>query len=99
MDPKYYCDTVRSELTGLKARAYDMLRQLDKMQNREKLMTEFKEVHALVDDLNVTIDKLSSQCPTDWGTQKNDIEKKKAALLAKITWWDKEHIAGGYVGG
>jgi len=99
MDPKYYCDTVQSELTGLKARAYDIIRHLEKMPNKDKLTPQFKEVHALVDDLNVTIDHLRSECPTDFSSQRSEIEKKKTALLAKMNKWDEEHIAGGYVGG
>ena len=99
MDPQYYCDTVQSELTGLKARAYDIIRNIEKMPNKDELAPEFQEVFALVDDLNVTIGHLRSECPTDFSSQKSDIEKKKTALLAKINWWDQEHIAGGYVGG
>jgi len=99
MDPKYYCDTVQSELTGLKARAYDIVRHLEKMKNKDQLAPELKEVYAMVDDLNVTIDRLRSECPVDFSSQRSEIEKKKIALLAKIDWWDQEHIAGGYVGG
>ncbi len=99
MDPNYYCDTVQSELAGLKARAYDTIRQLEKMPNKDKLAPQFQEVHALVDDLNVTIGKLRSECPVDFSSQKSDIEKKKTALLAKMEKWDQDHIAGGYVGG
>jgi hypothetical protein len=56
-------------------------------------------VHALVDDLNVTIDRLRTECPVDFSSQKSDIERKKTELLAKMNKWDEEHIAGGYVGG
>ena len=45
------------------------------------------------------IDSLKKECPADWDAQKKEIETKKAALLAKINWWDQEHIAGGWVGG
>lgn len=99
MDPKYYCDTVQSELTGLKARAYDIVRQLEKMPNKDELFPQFQEVHALVDDMTVTIDHLRSECPTDFSSQKSEIEKKKKQLLEKIDIWDAEHIPGGYVGG
>ncbi len=99
MDSKYYCDTVQSELSGLKARAYDTLRQLEKMPNKDKLAPQFQEVHALVDDLNVTIGRLRSECPVDFSSQRSEIEKKKIELLAKIDWWDQEHFPGGYAGG
>ncbi len=99
MDPKYYCDTVQSELTGLKARAYDIIRHLEKKPNKDEISPQFKEIHALVDDLNVTIGRLRTECPIDYSSQKSDIEKKKVALLAKIDWWDQEHFPGGYAGG
>lgn len=98
-DPKYFCDTMQSELAGLKARAFDIARHIDKMPNKEKMSSEFQEVYALVDDLSTTIDSLKSECPSDWSTSKNEIERKKAALMAKINWWDEEHMPGGYVGG
>jgi hypothetical protein len=99
MDAKHYCSTVNTELTALKARAYDIMRQVDKMENKEKLFPQFSELHGLVDDLNVAINKLSAECPADYSAAKNDIQAKKDALWAKIDWWDKDHIAGGYVGG
>lgn len=99
MDAKYYCGTVNSELTALKARAYDIIRNIEKSPKRSDLAPKFTELHALVDDLSVTVDKLSRECPIDFGPQKESIEKKKAALLAKIQWWDKEHFPGGYAGG
>lgn len=99
MDAKYYCNSVNAELTALKARAYDIMRQVDKMEDKEKLFPQFNDLHSLVDDLNAAIHKLNAECPVDYSSAKNDIEGKKAALLAKLNWWDKEHIAGGYVGG
>jgi hypothetical protein len=99
MDAKYYCNTVNAELTALKARAYDIMRQVDKMENKDKLSPQYAELHALVDSLDAAIHKLSAECPADYSAAKNDIEAKKASLLAKLNWWDQEHIAGGYVGG
>ena len=31
MDPKYYCESMYAELTGMKARLYDILRVIDQM--------------------------------------------------------------------
>ncbi len=98
-DPKNFCDSMQSELTGLKARAFDIVRQIEKMPEKERFSSEFTEVVALVDDLNVTIDHLKSACPTDWSSEKREIEKKRNELMSKINWWDEEHIPGGYVGG
>jgi hypothetical protein len=99
MDAKYYCGTVNTELTALKARAYDIIRQLEKSPKKDDLSPQLTEIHALVDDLSTTVDTLNSSCPADFSSEKDDINRKKNALMAKIDWWDQEHIAGGYVGG
>ena len=99
MDAKYYCGTVNTELTALKARAYDIIRHLDKSPKKDELSSQLTEIHTLVDDLSVTVDKLNSSCPVEFDAERDAINKKKAALLAKINWWDQEHFPGGYAGG
>jgi hypothetical protein len=101
MDAKYYCDVMQSELTGMKARIYNIIAAVDKMPDGKKseLGPELSEMHSLVADLSGKIDSLKNECPVDWDSEKSEINQKKAALLAKIQWWDEEHIAGGYVGG
>ena len=99
MDAKYFCGTVNTELTALKARAYDIIRHLEKSPKKDDLAPQVSDIHALVDDLSVTVDKLNTSCPADFSSEKDDINKKKAALLAKINWWDQEHFPGGYAGG
>ena len=99
MDAKDYCGTVNTELTALKARAYDIIRHLERSPKKDELSSQFTEIHTLVDDLSVTVDKLNTSCPTDFNSEKDEIHRKKNALMAKIDWWDQEHIAGGYVGG
>ena len=101
MDPKYYCDVMQSELTGMKGRIYNIIAAVDKMpaEKKENLAPEISDLHSLVADLGGKIDDLKKECPADWSGYKDEIEKKKAALIAKINWWDEEHIAGGWVGG
>ena len=101
MDPKYYCDVMQSELVGLKGRIYNIISAVDKMPGDKKggLAPEISDLHALVADLSGKIDDLKKECPVDWAPHKKEIETAKAALIAKIDWWDEEHIAGGYVGG
>ena len=101
MDPKYYCDVMQSELTGLKGRVYNIIAAVDKMPADKKgsLAPEISDLHVLVADLTAKIDDLKKECPADWAAHKKGIEDNKAALIAKINWWDETHIAGGYVGG
>lgn len=101
MDAKYYCDHMQSELTGLKARVYNVIAAVNGMgeEKRAALGSEVSALHALVAELSGKIDALKNQCPVDWSAEKTEIEKQRDALLTKINWWDEEHIAGGYVGG
>lgn len=101
MDPRYYCDVMQSELTGMKARIYNIIAAVDKMPADKKgsLAPELSDLHLLVDELSSKIDTLKKECPADWDAHRKEIEEKKAALIAKINWWDAEHISGGYIGG
>ena len=101
MDIKYYCESMYSELTGMKARIYDILRVIDQMpvEARAKIRPQTSELHILVGDLSRRIDRLMTECPADWSKAKMEIEDKKQELVEKINWWDATHIAGGYVGG
>lgn len=98
---KYFCDAMNSELTGLKARIYNIVREMDRMpeDTRETMSAGLTEMHQLVDDLKARIDELGQECPVDWSAQKQEIESIKSTLTEKINLWDAEHIAGGYVGG
>jgi hypothetical protein len=101
MDIKYYCESMYSELTGMKARLYDILRVIDQMpvEARAKIRPQTSELHILVGDLSRRIDRLMTECPADWSKAKMEIEEIKEQLAEKINWWDATHIAGGYVGG
>ncbi len=100
-DAKYYCETMYSELTGLKARIYEIYRALDGMpkETKDQLIPRTTELHVLMENLSEKIDRLKRECPVDWSAQKSAIEAAKQKLVEKINWWDAEHIAGGYLGG
>ncbi len=101
MDATYFCGTMQSELTYLKARTYDIMRAVEKMKDEKKqtLSAQFTDLHALIEQLTDMINQLSKECPADWSKEKKQIEAKKAELVEKINIWDAEHIAGGWVGG
>lgn len=101
MDPKYYCESMYAELTGMKARIYDILRVIDKMpvEARARIKPQTHELDILVGDLSRRIDRLMTECPAEWSKAKMEIEELKDQLKEKINWWDKTHIAGGYLGG
>ncbi|MBE0429422.1 MAG: hypothetical protein IBX61_06075 [Thermoleophilia bacterium] len=101
VDAKYYCETMNTELTAMKARIYHIVREMDRMQESErvKLGPQISDLFGLVDHLQAKIDELNQQCPPDWKAQKEEIDKMKHEISGQINLWDAEHIAGGYVGG
>ncbi len=101
MDIHNYCDSMYSELTGMKARLYDILRVIEHMPREEqaKIRPQTEELHILVGDLSRRIDQLMEECPADWSKAKMEIEEKKRELAEKINWWDATNIGGGSLGG
>jgi hypothetical protein len=101
MDIRNYCDSMYAELTGMKAKVYDILRVIEQMPREERAKIRFQtdELQILVGDLSRRIDRLMQECPADWSKAKMEIEELKDQLVEKIDWWDASHIAEGYLGG
>ena len=101
MDIRNYCDSMYAELTGMKAKVYDILRVIERMPREERAKIRFQtdELQILVGDLSRRIDRLMQECPADWSKAKLEIEALKEQLAEKIDWWDASHIGEGYLGG
>ena len=101
MDIRNYCDSMYAELTGMKAKVYDILRVIERMPREERAKIRFQtdELQILVGDLSRRIDRLMQECPADWSKAKMEIEELKEQLAEKIDWWDASHIGEGYLGG
>ena len=68
MDIRTYCDSMYAELTGMKAKVYDILRVIERMprEERAKIRVQTDELQFLVGDLSRRIDRLMAECPLDW---------------------------------
>lgn len=101
MGVKKYCDTVSTELTGLKAKVFDMMCAVEKMpeDRKARLKPQYSDFFELVDFIDEKLKILTKECPAEWSPIREEIEGKKKELTEKINVWDAEHIAGGYVGG
>jgi len=100
MDVKDYCQGVQAELTGWKAKVYDVVRKLDKLPSgdKEKVVPQVNELHMIVEELTDRIDRLNRECPTQWGPDKIELETKIDSL--KVKWEDVwENVSPGDVGG
>ena len=102
MDAKSYCQNVSAELTGWKAKLYDVIRKTESMPGdaKETVNPMVSELNSLVDDLNASIALLTRECPTEWASDKADIEEKISKMQHKWkeVWGvmgDKEYGLGG----
>ena len=68
MDVKSYCDSLTIELTGWKAKVYDIVRRLDKLPSgdKEKVIPQVNDLHTLIEELDDRIGRLKNQCRRLW---------------------------------
>jgi methylaspartate ammonia-lyase len=85
MDAKDYCRTVEADLYGWKAKMYDMVRKVDKLRGseKEKVAAQVEELHQQVTEMERLIEQLQTECPVDFGPQKNQLEKTGEGLKKK----------------
>ena len=86
MELKDYCSNLSSELTGWKAKAYDIVRRLDKVSSGEKakVVDQVRDLHILVEELEDRIERLRRECPTVWSPDQIEIEQKLSSLKGKL---------------
>jgi len=102
MDAKSYCDIVGIELIGWKAKLYDVIRRTEQQGagNKENIEPMVAELKDMVDDLDERIAALARECPTEWGSEKSDIDGKisQVTLKWKKVWGvmgEEEYGIGG----
>ncbi len=85
MDAKNYCRSIEVELYGWKAKMYDMIRKIDKLRSsdKEKIASQVEELHKNVADMEGIIEKLQTECPIEFGSEKNQIEETTAGMKKK----------------
>jgi len=95
-----YCKGVAIELSGWKAKMYDVVRKLDKVPSgdKQKVVPMVNELHMILEELDDRVERLRRECPTQWEPDKIDIENK--FHMIKTKWnevWDK--VSPGDIGG
>lgn len=86
MKLKDYCSNLSVELTGWKAKAYDIVRRLDKLSSGEKakIIDQVTDLHILIEELEDRIERLRRECPIEWSPDQMEIEQKLHDV--KIYW-------------
>ena len=100
MELQDYCRNVHIELSGWKAKVYDVVRKLDKVSTGEKakVVDQVNDLHIIVEELEDRLSSLEKECPTEWSPVRTEIQNKLQALGYK---WEKAWKAypGGFYGG
>ena len=102
MEAKSYCETVNHELTAWKAKIYDVIRRSDKLpaKQQKKVAPVIGELNAVVDDLEARLDRLSRECPAEFGSERGEINDKMGKVQTgwKEVWGamgEEEYGIGG----
>jgi len=82
MDVESYCNNLTIELTGWKAKVYDIVRKLDKLPSGDKgkILGQVNDLHVLIEEMDDRIERLKNQCPTDWSPEKIELESKLQSI-------------------
>ena len=100
MDVTSYCENVSKELTGWKAKVDGIVKKLDKMPSgdKEKVVTQVNELHALMDEIDDRIARLKRECPAEWSPDKIELDSKISRInnIYEEVW---PNVSGADVGG
>ena len=86
MDVVSYCDNLENQLTGWKAKIYDVIRAVDQLPANEAqaVFPSVRDLHAVVEEIDNEMEQLRSACPADWSPNRNVIDDKMSELHATL---------------
>ena len=100
MDVRDYCGSLAIELSGWKAKMYDVVRKLDKVSSgdKQKVVPMVNELHMILEELDDRVDRLKKECPAQWEPDKIDIEGKFKVMKTK---WEEvwKNVSPADIGG
>ena len=85
MEIKDYCKGVDMELTLWKARLYDVINHIERLPTgrKQRMYEEINGLHIVMADLDERIEKLRTECPTQWRPDHDDIRGKFSELNSR----------------
>jgi len=85
MELKDFCKGLEHELTGWKAKLFDMQRKIDTLSSADKqrMLANTEDLRMLVVEVDDRIDRLRTECPTDWDGYRAEIEESYATIGVK----------------
>ncbi len=85
MDVKDYCKGMETEMTAWKAKLYDVMRKVDKLGSaqKESILANVEDLHILLEEMSDRVEKLKTECPSDWSPMKSEIEEGSVDMRGK----------------
>jgi predicted nuclease with TOPRIM domain len=85
MDVKDYCKGMETEMTAWKAKLYDVMRKVDVLGSaeKEKILPNVEDLHMFLEEMTDRIEKLKTECPSDWSPDKKEIEEGSIDMRGK----------------
>jgi hypothetical protein len=85
MDVQDYCKGMETEMTAWKAKLYDVVRKVDSLgsADKEKILPNVEDLHMFLEEMTDRIEKLKTECPSDWSPDKKEIEKGGVDMRGK----------------
>ena len=85
MDVQDYCKSMETEMAAWKAKLYDVMRKVDKLgtAQREKILPNIEDLHMLLEEMSDRVEKLRTECPSDWSPIKSEIEEGSIDMRGK----------------
>jgi predicted nuclease with TOPRIM domain len=85
MDVKDFCKGMETEMTAWKAKLYDVMRKVDNLgtAEKEKVLPNIEDLHMFLEEMSERVEKLKTECPSDWSPMKKDIEEGSIDMRGK----------------
>lgn len=82
MDVNDYCKNVDIELTGWKAKLYNIMRQMEDLPTAEKqrMYEQVNGLNIIMTELEDRIEDLRKSCPTEWQPTREELKGKISDL-------------------
>ena len=85
MDVLDYCKGMETEMTAWKAKLYDVMRKVDGLGSaeKEKVLPNIEDLHMLLNEMEDRVEKLKTECPSDWSPMKKEIDEGTVDMRGK----------------
>ena len=85
MDVQDYCKGIEMEMTAWKAKLYDVMRKVDRLGSAEKenVLPNIEDLHMFLEEMSERVEKLKTECPSDWSPMKKEIEQSSINMRGK----------------